>query len=299
MSYQDFLTTLKSGLSDRIEGNVTLEIRSFPRNNDTSYDGLVILQPDRNVSPTIYLPPYYHRYLEGVSLAEIYEDIISTYERHLPTEDFDTSLFTDFAKASPHIVMRLVSRARNASLLKTVPFFRFQDLAVLFYCMVYANGETQANILIHRDHLSLWDIDADELYRLAVENTARLLPPQIIPMSRVLQENASCGGEELTEQGLPMFILTNEYRTHGATTLLYDGLLSQLAEKFESDLIVLPSSVHETILLPISDPDEADFAHYNRLVQEVNETQLADDEVLSDHAYLFSREEKLLSIPYV
>jgi hypothetical protein len=257
------------------------------------------MHPDRNVSPTIYLPPYYHRYLEGVPLADIYEDILCTYEKHLPEEDFDTSLFTDYRKAAPRIVMRLVSYARNKETLQNVPYFRYQDLAVLFYCMVFTDGESQANILIHDEHLSLWGIDRDELYRTAMENTAQLLPPQITPMSSVLQECGVWTGEDLTDLDLPMYILSNRYRTNGATVILYDGLLSKLAERLESDLVLLPSSVHELILVPVSDPEEVDFSHYNALVQEVNETQLADEEVLSDHAYLFTRDENLLSIPFV
>lgn len=79
------------------------------QNNGTHYDGLVLLHPKKNVSPAIYLMPYYHRYLEGVCLEEICEDILHTYQAHAPEENFDTSYFTDFSRASEHIVMRLVS----------------------------------------------------------------------------------------------------------------------------------------------------------------------------------------------
>ena len=100
--------------------------------------------------------PYYHRYLEGVCLEEICEDILHTYQAHAPEENFDTSYFTDFSRASEHIVMRLVSFEKNQELLKEVPFFRYQDLAVIFYCLLHASAENQANILIHNHHLNLW-----------------------------------------------------------------------------------------------------------------------------------------------
>ena len=109
MNYQEFLTTIRTQLSLRIETGVTLDIRSFTKNNGTHYDGLVLLHPKKNVSPAIYLMPYYHRYLEGVCLEEICEDILHTYQAHAPEENFDTSYFTDFSRASEHIVMRLVS----------------------------------------------------------------------------------------------------------------------------------------------------------------------------------------------
>ena len=166
MNYQEFLTTIRTQLSLRIETGVTLDIRSFTKNNGTHYDGLVLLHPKKNVSPAIYLMPYYHRYLEGVCLEEICEDILHTYQAHAPEENFDTSYFTDFSRASEHIVMRLVSFEKNQELLKEVPFFRYQDLAVIFYCLLHASAENQANILIHNHHLNLWKTDKETLDRL-------------------------------------------------------------------------------------------------------------------------------------
>jgi hypothetical protein len=255
------------------------------------------MHPDRNVSPTIYLPPYYHRYLEGVPLSDIYDDIIHTYEKHLPGEDFDTSLFTDFSKAAPHIVMRLVSQSRNKELLADVPYFSFQDLAVIFYCMVYSDGASQANILIHRDHLNLWNVGEDELYNIAKENTTRLLPPEFIPLSRLIEECAIPGSEDLVDFDIPMYILSNQYRSYGAATMLYDGLLTEIAGRLDSDLLLIPSSVHEMLIVPVTELTELDFPYFNSMVNEVNETQLSDAEILSDHTYFFSREDNMLSIP--
>jgi hypothetical protein len=297
MSYQDFLTTLTTGLSSRIDPELRFEIRSFPRNNDTHYEGLVIMRPGRNVSPTIYLPPYYHRYLEGVPLSDIYDDILNTYKKHLPENDFDTSLFTDFEKAAPHIVMRLVSCDRNKELLKKVPHFSFQDLAVIFYCLVYSDGASQANIMIHRDHLGLWDIDENELYDIAKKNTRRLLPPELIPLSRLIEDSALPDCEDLVNFDVPMYILSNTYRSHGATTILYDGLLSEIAERLDSDLLLIPSSVHEMLIVPVTELAELDFPYFNTMVSEVNETQLSDADILIDHTYFFSREDNMLSIP--
>ncbi len=97
MNYQEFLTTIKTQLTNRIDADVKLEIHPVMKNNGRRCDGLVIMQPDVNVSPTIYLQPYYHRYLEGVCLEDIYDDILSAYFSHLPTEDFDTSAFTELS----------------------------------------------------------------------------------------------------------------------------------------------------------------------------------------------------------
>ena len=266
MNYQEFLTTIRTQLSLRIETGVTLDIRSFTKNNGTHYDGLVLLHPKKNVSPAIYLMPYYHRYLEGVCFEEICEDILHTYQAHAPEENFDTSYFTDFSRASEHIVMRLVSFEKNQELLKEVPFFRYQDLAVIFYCLLHASAENQANILIHNHHLNLWKTDKETLYRLAKKTP-------------------------------PLYVLTNTYRTNGATVLLYDDILKELSDLFEKDLIILPSSIHEVLILAADENDRQNLDHYTAMVKEVNASQLQDEEILSDHAYYYCRHSHLLTMP--
>ena len=289
MNYQDFLTNIKTQLSSRIDTDLTLDIQTFTKNNGTHYDGLVIMQPNLNVSPTIYLMPYYHRYLEGVCLEDIYEDILATYHANLPKEDFDTSIFTDYKKAASRIVMRLVSYKCNEELLKDIPHYRYQDLAIIFYCLLSADQYNQANILIHNEHLSLWNVTADSLYHAALINTPKLLPYELISMQSFLSEHHPDFIKEIEDCEVTIYILTNHYRTNGATVILYEDLLRQLAEKFQQDFLLLPSSIHEVLLIPVDSADSEDLSRYTRMVQEVNETQLADDEILSDHAYDFSR----------
>ena len=77
MRYQKFIETVKEHIKQDLHKSVYV----YPvlKNNGAIYDGLVIFDPLRNISPTIYLNPYYHRYLDGVPLEDIYEDIIQTY----------------------------------------------------------------------------------------------------------------------------------------------------------------------------------------------------------------------------
>lgn len=294
MNYQEFLTDIHTQLSLRMEENVSLQIQKIAKNNGMSYDGLIIMRPDLNISPTIYLTPYYQRYLEGVSMEDIYLDILETYHRHLPNENFDTSIFTDYEKAKKRLVMRLVHFDRNRELLSEIPHYRYLDFAVIFYCLLQADEKNQASILIYRHHLDLWGIDKDTLYRTALANTPVLLPYQLESMSSILQNMLHEDSEEMTSQKFPIYVLSNQYHTNGAGTILYDGLLQRIADDFQQDLIVLPSSIHEVLLIPVN--EILDYTQFSDMVKEVNETQLTDDEILSDHVYLFSREDRILSI---
>lgn len=298
MNYDLFLSEIKAQISSRVAPEVQLLVQNMPRNNGTSYDGLILLSPDCNVSPTIYLTPYYHRYLSGVSLEDICSDILCTYRQQLPVQDFDTSLFTDFSKVKSRIIMRLVSYPRNGRMLSDVPFCRFYDLAIIFYCLLHADNENQASILVHNEHMELWETDTDTLCQLAKQNTPILLPRQVTPINTLLEELSPERYEERSlscaDRDIPMYVISNCYRTNGASAILYGQLMHHLAQQMDSDLILLPSSIHEFIALPAE--DDTDLVAFSQMVKEVNETQLADDEVLADHAYYYDRKKRLISM---
>lgn len=291
MEYKEFVSKVTEALSERLDADTALSVEQFTKNNNTHYDGLILQRAGSNVAPAIQLLPFYHRHLDGASLDTICDDILNACRRHTPQSNIDVSCFTDFARAQEKIVMRLVSRTKNCGILAEVPHFNYLDLAVVFYCMLHADRKQQANILIRSEHLAAWGISEDELIALAKQNTPRLLPHKLFPMKELLDI-----GENVADFP-PLYILTNCYRTNGATTLLYDGVLQTFAEQLQKDLIVLPSSIHEILLLPADDQDPAALSHYSEMVQDVNELQLPDDEILSDHAYYFRRETGLLSIP--
>ena len=99
MNYQEFVNQIKETLSDMYENTYKIIVNPVKKLNGVEYDGLVVCNPNRNISPTIYLNLYYHRYLDGVPFDEIISDIVTTVEEHMPKSDFDISTFTDFNKA--------------------------------------------------------------------------------------------------------------------------------------------------------------------------------------------------------
>lgn len=84
-----------------------------------------------------------------------------------------------------------------------------------------------------------------------------------------------------------MFILTNALRNQGAAAILYDGILKRLSDKFGSDLYILPSSIHECIIISAEEEDAREGLE--RLVCRVNHSQVAKEERLSDHVYRYER----------
>lgn len=93
--------------------------------------------------------------------------------------------------------------------------------------------------------------------------------------------------EENQAEDEQMYVLTNQSKIHGASCILYEDVLRDFSDKLGRDLYILPSSIHEVILLPKTESFDRDGL--NCMVQEVNRDGVSMDEVLSDHVYEYNR----------
>jgi len=289
MRYQKFIETVKEHIKQVLQKQVY--VQPVLKNNGAIYDGLVILDPTHNISPTIYLNPYFHRYLDGVAMEDIYEDILQVYQNNLPKDDFDISVFQDYTKAKERIVMKLIHAERNQQLLQQVPHIQIYDLAIVFLCNINDYMDTYATILIYNQHLKLWDVDTNALYEAAKLNSKRILPPRLDNLHDVFEHITDESLDFLEE--LNISILTNPLKLYGATCMVYPNLLGEIADIYEDDVIIIPSSVHEVLVFPSHNlPDGYTLDYLNTMIENVNETELPDIEILSDHVYYYHRDTK-------
>lgn len=289
MKYNDFIENIRQYVSEQLQNGQKVYLQPVVKNNGLVYDGLFIFDPILNVSPTIYLNPYYHRYLSGISMEDIYEDVLNTYYSNLPQKDFDASVFTDFSKARQRIVMKLIHRKRNEQLLSSVPYIPYLDLAIVFVCSVSEFLHEYATILIHQEHLQMWNITLEELYEIARDNSPRLLPYQLDSLRNLLAADTDSYSSWM--DCIEMYVLTNQLKIHGASCMAYPGVLEDISNQMNSDLIIIPSSIHEVLIIPetyIQNREELP-PDFETMISEVNDTQLTDDEVLGDHAYHYRR----------
>ncbi len=89
--------------------------------------------------------------------------------------------------------------------------------------------------------------------------------------------------------GIRMFVLTNMDRYYGDSIILYPGLLQEIRKNMDHDLFLLPSSVHEFIMVP--DTGDIGGDELSELVKSVNETSVGAEDYLSDSVYLFKDDE--------
>ena len=309
MNYEQFKSAVIDFLSQNIPDPKTITVHPVMKNNGVRLDGLIVLEGDSNYSPTIYLDSYYTRYEAGMTFETLCLEILEMYTSHRTMAQIDTDFFMDYQKIRDRLAFKLIHARRNAELLKDVPHIAYLDLAIVFYCLLdHTFFDDTGTILIHNSHLELWQIDCDTLLRDARRNTPLMLPKTLRDIRDVLADYADegtahgCAYEPEDSSppisggdgGFHFLVLTNRKNLFGAACILYDGLLAQIADRLESDLVILPSSVHEVLILPAG--DRSAYAATHRMVEDVNEAALLPDEILSDHAYYYSRRERRVSI---
>lgn len=282
---QNVIDTLEKWLP----GDTKFQIRKIMKPNDRVLDGLIISDEHTEVAPTIYLDPYYDAFTAGgATFDEIIENIFRLYKDNRTETSFDQESFLKWDKAKDKITYRLLNRKANEKFLEDVPFVSFLDLAVVFSYLITIDDAGQGSIVIHKCHAESWGVDADELYEAAKKNTAKLLPVEYKPMSEMLADLMP-GSDDMLPEDIPdMLVLSNKTKTYGAAAILYKDVLHDIAEKMNCDLWMLPSSVHEVLLLP-KEGDANILTDLSAMVREVNATQVPDGEILSDHAYLYDR----------
>lgn len=293
MTYAEFKETIVAYMQEKLGPNVKVALQDIVKNNDTHLDGLTVFSDQTNISPTIYLNYYFKQYEKGAPIEEICEDVYQVYSNSKPKSNIDVSFFTQFEKVKERIVFKLVNFQKNQAMLANIPYIRFLDLAIIFNCLVEADSEGSATILIQNQHLALWHINKNDLYEIAKENTPKLLSYDITSMGEIL--NKVLFGDEddsplpLCDSPVPMYVLSNHHRFNGSGCILYKGLLQTLAQKLCSSFYILPSSIHEVLLIPTT-KTSASTLEFTSIVQDVNKTHLANEEYLSDSVYYYCME---------
>lgn len=289
MELKEFAMSMAHALQQRVPGDVEVVPQAVRKNNGVVLQGLLFRRECEKSAPTIYMEPYYERMQRGDGFSQVLEEVLSYYEACSQKGEFQAEFFLQYESVRETIVYKLIHYQKNRKLLEEVPHLPYLDLAMVFYSMFTHPKIGTATILIHNSHLKLWNVTQRALYAEAKKNTPRLLPAELTPMGEVLEQVFT----DSKELHMALYVLTNRAHTNGAASLLYPGMLEQCGEACGGDFFVLPSSVHETILLPYEREIQVDALR--AMVGEINETQVQPQEVLSDSVYFYSqRERKLL-----
>ena len=303
MNYEIFKEVVKEKFMDYMpEKFKGMELVAEPVEKvNVTLDGIILREEGRNISPTIYINNMYKKYQDCGDLEETLMAACDFMERayeQAPVVDVD-SIMKD---ANEKIVFQLINTEQNKTFLEQVPHREFQDLSIVYKVIISADKDAVQSSKITNEFAKRLGMSEEQLFKCAAENTRRLFPPVVRSMNDIMKEMFARDGmpQEIADMMIAeippeqtMWVISNEKGINGAASMLYENELHELAESLESDLYILPSSVHEVIAVS-SDMGSPEMLA--QMVVEVNMQEVSLDERLSNQVYHYDKDLRKLTL---
>ena len=290
MDYQQFQDELLGELHQRYP-EYEISIRDVTKNNGVTLRGLSIREPEEVISPTIYLEGYYQELKNGDSIGEIISEICRMYEKHKSSASAEDIIINirDWDSVTERIYYTVVNKQQNEALLADIPYREMLDLAVVYRISISMGDNISGSALVRNEMMQYWGIDEDVLYKVAKENTPKMLGCELRNMWELMYEIYKRQDKaellsSLEELESYMYVVSNSEKSYGAGVLfLNDDFRASVYERLHGDFIIIPSSIHETICIPYADSLDRDSILW--MLHEVNRENVSPTEVLSENLY--------------
>ena len=298
MHIEEFTENVTQRIKKELGGMYHVETGEVVKNNGIVCHGITIQDRGSNISPCIYADGIYGEFFSGeISFEDAVEKMLHICRENLVHGNFDTGVFTDYGKVRRMLRGCLINTGRNRMLLKDVPHREFLDLSLIYKIEVCGLSMGMGSIRVHNAHLGLWDIKEEDLFAAVRENMAYMEDGTLESILDVVM--GLTGVEMRWDDALEfMYVLSNKNRLDGAVQILNGRMLEQAAGRIGEDFIILPSSVHELLLVPdIKGERKAErIRELAEIVREVNDTQVMPSDILSYHVYRYEKETGKLEI---
>ncbi len=286
---------LNEVLKERMPGTV-IERNIIRKLQEEPYFSFSVMPQEKPVAIQINVTELYEKALEEAGaagskrnirkLAEETADIIINRVRTIPDEVFQ--LNDDYESMRKYLILQVVREEGNEELLEKVPHRSIEDLAVVYRFLV---GSESA--LINYELLESFGITEEQLYADAMENAPKINPIQIRNLRDMIAElSGSPDFGELPEEEkvLDLYFVGNKKNCLGASAYFYPGVMEQCAQLLGGSYYMLPSSIHEVLLL--KDDGQIDEKKLGSMITDINASVVIPSERLTDHPYYYNAAEK-------
>ena len=282
MSYEDFLNQAAADLQMQMPG-VEVVIREMEKLQGESYLGLAFMQEGSPVQPIMNLTHEYDQIQHGADYSKVLKDVVNKVSTALQDRHgFSLEQLTDYGRVKDKLALQLVPQKGNEKILQDVPHRDMEDLA-LIYRIDLGGGATAT---IHNKTLAEYGITEEQLHEDAIRSAAELHPANIATMSEMLG---------MPDMGGPaLYVATNDNGIFGASVVAYPGMLEEAAQRLQGDYYILPSSIHEVLL--ISAKEAQDYHDLETMVRQINETEVSPADRLSDKVYRFDSKDRIFEL---
>ena len=310
MTFDDFKQMVEDNIKDYLPeeyADAKVSINEVIKNNDTHLTGVTIRDEGTSIAPTLYLEQYYEDVNSGnktmdqalTMMAAVYDDA-NKNGLDMDTKELVNNL-TDYDQTKDKIIPRVVNRESNEERLKTIPHTDMGDLTVTYHVDLGNASDGQMSVQVSNEMMNKYDVSVEDLHEQACANMKEISPATFKTMAETLAEIMIPGFEDMSAEereeaignfDMPdpgMYVLSNDSKSFGAAAVLDPEVMDKIRNDV-GDFYILPSSVHEVLIVPKR--EDLKLEDLEAMVQEVNATQVAPNEVLSDHVFEYDPETK-------
>ena len=305
MDYENFKESFTEALQEDLYGKgieARLDMKSVEKLNNEGYDAVTVTPADSNIGVTLNVEAFYKAHESGASMDEVVSKASDTVIRGFDNQpSIDVASLMDYEQMKDKLIMEVVSTEANADMLANVSHVEMEDMSVVYRFVIDSNDDGRATILATNNMLEAMGITPEQLHEDALKNAPELKPAVITGMSEVMAEMMGMSPEEMAMMGMPtdpadeqMFVAIVPDKIHGAGVLAYQDFMDQAAERVGGSFYILPSSLHEVLLVP--DNGQMNLQDLEAMVREVNATQVAPEDKLTDNEYHYDAEAKVFEL---
>ena len=249
--------------------NAEFQVMQMNKNNGVQMVGVQVRLQEENVCPVVYIEPFFNEIRLGEPVDKVMNEIARCMEEAGKVPFVHSGINPmDYDSVKEHLAVMLVNTQANKRMLQEMP------------------------------HENMEDLDAKELFQQARANTQPVNTPILQSMDEMLlsifneEGHATNLLDENVDFGLRshdmLYALTNVEKQYGASMITQPEVLNKLEQLFPEGFYVLPSSVHEVLIVP--DNGEMEPKMLGEMVREVNKNEVERQEVLSDRVYSYDKE---------
>ena len=285
-TYEEFKENLLKETKKFLGEDEGLGIGSIWKNNDQKSEVITIKKEGILVVPTIHLERLYKLYRRNKNLEECVNIVLDIVQKAVSLNQ--EAKAPSWEEIRQNVKPCLVNLAWNQKRIEKhhLVYREFMEFAILFQVPMKNCGDEKSFYNISYEMLEELGHTPEELYACAMENLKHQRI-RVINMEQIVGKN-QLEEDETGTIGGDLYILTNGDMKFGASAMLLEDFLMEFANEHDSDFIIFPSSVHETMLYFNQVGNTAE--ELRKMVREINEYSVSPEERLSNEIYCFKRE---------
>ena len=295
---KEFTEDIKEKLYEMGYGDVDVKINNIKKVN-RDYEAMNVVPEGGVMGVSFNLEEIFTKFEQSGDYDSVLKNTTSFVANGIdsaPKTDIDNLL--NYEEMKNKLSIEVISAEANKELLLNIPHDRIEDLAAVYRFVLKSESTGKASILVSNEMMQKMGITHEQLKNDALYNAPIIRPAVIKGMNEVIKELMGKEAYELAngtgnvEESV--YVATVPDKDSGAGVLSYQNFMDQAAERVGGDFFILPSSIHEILI--VKDGGEMKAELLRNMVQQINRTELMPEDKLSDNVYHYDSKEHIFEL---